>query len=101
MTASVYQILRRPIITEKTSYQANKLNQYVFEVDREASAGQIKDAVEKIFDVTVVDVRVINVPPKRKRIWRNRRMAQRRTAYKKAIVTLVEGDSIPAFEGVK
>lgn len=101
MTYSEYQVLLRPIITEKTSYQAGKLNQYVFEVASKASKNQIKDAVEKIFDVTVVDVRVVNVPPKRKRIWRNRRMAQRRTAYKKAIVTLVEGDSIPAFEGVK
>ncbi len=101
MISSIYEVLRRPIITEKSSYQASKLNQYVFEVAQKATKNQVKEAVETIFDVTVVDVRLINVPAKRKRIWRNRRMAQRRQAYKKAIVTLVEGDTIPAFEGVR
>lgn len=98
---SAYDILRRPIITEKSSFQSGKLNQYAFEVAKDASKQQIKEAVEKVFDVTVVKVNVINVPGKRTRRARSRRLKMRRSGYKKAIVTLVAGDSIDVFEGVK
>jgi large subunit ribosomal protein L23 len=98
---TAHDILRRPIITEKSNYQAGDLNQYVFEVSIEANKQMIKDAVETVFDVNVARVNVINVPPKRSRRWRNRRVKVRRSAYKKAIVTLEPGESIDVFEGVR
>ena len=97
---SIYNILRRPIITEKSSFQSSKLNQYVFEVDRKATKPQIKEAVEKLFDVTVLRVNVINVPARRSRRARSRRLLVRRSGYKKAIITLAAGDTIDVFEGV-
>jgi large subunit ribosomal protein L23 len=97
----IHNILIRPIITEKSNYQAGTHNQYVFEVARDASKGSIKDAVEILFDVEVLKVNVINVSPKRSVRWQSRRVKVRRSAYKKAIITLVPGDSIEAFEGVR
>ena len=97
---SIYNILLRPIITEKSSFHSSKLNQYVFEVDRKATKPQIKEAIEKLFDVTVLRVNVINVPAKRSRRARSRRLLVRRSGYKKAIVTLAAGDTIDVFEGV-
>lgn len=99
--ATIHDVIRRPIITEKTSYQTGDLNQYVFEVSLDATKSLVKDAVETFFDVDVLRVNIINVPPKRSRRWRNRRLMVRRSAYKKAIVTLAPGDRIEAFEGVR
>lgn len=101
MKKSVYDIIRRPIITEKTNYLSSALNQYVFEVDYSATRSTIKDAIEKIFDVKVDRVNVMIVPAKQSRNLRNRRMRTRTSAYKKAIVTLAEGERIPIFEGVE
>jgi large subunit ribosomal protein L23 len=98
---TVYEILRRPIITEKSNYQSGDLNQFVFEVATTATKNQIKDAVETLFDVTVLRVNVMNVSPKRSRRWKNRRVLVRRGAYKKALVTLAPGNRIEAFEGVR
>jgi large subunit ribosomal protein L23 len=98
---NIYDILRRPIITEKSSYQSAVLNQYAFEVDPSATKAQIKEAIETLFDVTVVRVNVMNHPAKRNRRMRNRRLLIRKAGYKKAIVTLSPGDSIDVFEGVK
>lgn len=98
---TIYEVLRRPLITEKTNYQNNVLNQYVFEVAQDATKSMVKNAVEIIFDVEVIRVNVINVPAKRKRELRNRRMVRRRNAYKKAVVTLAPGDTIAVFEGVR
>jgi len=98
---TAYDILIRPIITEKSSYQSSKLNQVVFEVHAGANKQQIKDAVEKVFDVTVVRVNVMNMPGKRSRRARSRQLKMRRSGYKKAMVTLAAGDSIDVFEGVK
>jgi large subunit ribosomal protein L23 len=97
----LYDILRRPYVTEKANYQNSKLNQYVFEVAQDATKATIKDAIEALFDVSVERVNVINVPAKRSRRSRSRRMLVRRSAYKKAIVTLAPGNTIDAFEGVK
>lgn len=96
-----HDVLRRPLITEKTNYLNGALHQYTFEVMEDATKSLIKDAVEKLFDVKVLRVNVINVPAKRKRNLRSRRMVGRRGSYKKAIVTLAPGDSIAVFEGVK
>jgi len=98
---TIYDVLRRPILTEKSSHQYSKLHQYVFEVASDASKSMIKDAVETLFDVTVLKVNVINAPAKRNRRARSRRLLVRRSAYKKAIVTLNTGDTIEAFEGVR
>jgi large subunit ribosomal protein L23 len=96
-----YDVLRRPLITEKTNYMNSDLHQYVFEVAPEATKGLVKDAVESLFEVKVLRVNVINMPAKSKRNLRSRRMSSRRNSYKKAIVTLAPGDTIPVFEGVK
>ena len=96
-----YDVLRRPLITEKSNYLNGQLHQYVFEVAPYANKGLVKAAVEAVFDVKVLQVNVINMPLKRKRNLRNRRTTNRRTAFKKAIVTLASGDTIAMFEGVK
>lgn len=98
---TIYDVIRRPIITEKTSYLNSDLNQYVFEVAPDATKALVKEAVETLFEVEVLRVNVINMPAKRKRDMRSRRMVKRRSAYKKAIVTLAPDDSIPVFEGVR
>ena len=96
-----YDVLRRPIVTEKSSYLSGVLNQVVFEVDAKASKSRIREAVESIFDVEVERVNVVNMPAKRKMAGSNRSMVSRRRAYKKAIITLAPGSSIDVFEGVQ
>lgn len=97
---TIYDVLRRPIVTEKSNYQSSKLNQIAFEVADDASKGLIKDAVEFLFEVKVVRVNVTNVAPKRTR-RQNRQIRLRRSGYKKAIVTLAPGQKVDLFEGVK
>lgn len=99
--STVYDVLRRPIITEKTNYLNSKLHQVVFEVADDSTKNLVKDAVELLFDVDVVRVNIINSPAKRTRRYRNRQLKVRRSGYKKAIITLVAGDTIEIFEGVK
>lgn len=92
-----YQVLRRPIITEKSSLQSEYLNRYTFEVDVRANKLQIKDAVQQAFNVEVVSVNVIRVRGKRRR-WG--KLVGRTKDWKKAIVTLRPGQTIQFFEGV-
>lgn len=99
--STIYDVLRRPLVTEKSNYQNSELHQYVFEVSGDATKTMVKDAVETLFDVKVLGVNVLNVPAKRTRRWRNRRLLARRGEYKKAIVTLAAEDTIEIFEGVK
>ena len=98
---TLYDVLRRPLVTEKSNFQSTKLNQYTFEVPVSVNKIQIKEAVEAMFDVSVERVNVINLPAKRTRRARSRRLRVRRSAMKKAVVTLAEGQSIDVFEGVK
>ncbi len=98
---NLYNVLRRPIITEKSNFQSSQLNQYTFEVDDRASKSQIKEAVETIFNVDVVRVNVLRSPAKRSRRARSRRLLTRKPAFKKAIITLASGNSIDIFEGVQ
>ncbi|HSR49052.1 MAG TPA: 50S ribosomal protein L23 [Anaerolineales bacterium] len=98
---TLFDVLRRPLVTEKSNFQSSKLNQYTFEVPTSATKAQIKDAVETLFEVKVERVNVINLPAKRTRRARSRRLKIRRSALKKAVVTLAEGQSIDVFEGVK
>ncbi len=95
---NIYQVLKRPILTEKTDYQRDD-KQYVFEVDRRANKHQIKQAVETIFDVEVVAVNTMMMKPKRRRL--GRKMITTRPAWKRAVVTLAPGERIQEFfEGV-
>ena len=98
---NIYDILVRPIVTEKSAYQTSSLGQYVFEVAMKATKAQIKEAVEILFDVTVLRVNVVTIPAKRSRRLRNRRLLIRKAGYKKAVVTLAPGSSIDVFEGVR
>jgi large subunit ribosomal protein L23 len=98
---TIYDVLLRPLVTEKSSYQSGKLTQYAFVVADEATRTMVKDAVESLFDVDVVRVNIINAPAKRGRRARSRRLLVRRPAYKKAIVTLAEGQTLQIFEGVQ
>lgn len=93
-----YQIIKRPLVTEKVMRLVDEENTYAFEVDRRANRIQVKKAIEEIYAVRVRDVRIINVKPKRGR-W-GRRIVVRKPAWKKAIVRLEEGDSIELYEGV-
>jgi len=98
---TVYDVLKRPLITEKSNFQNSKLHQVAFEVATNATKAMIKDAVELLFEVDVQRVNVIKVPPKRTRRLQSRRMGVRRSGYKKAIVTLSPGQTLDMFEGVK
>jgi len=97
MAMNPYKIIIRPIDTEKTRYQASELGQYTFAIDRRANKIDVKRAVEEIFETEVVSVRVINMPAKG--YGRGRRLV-RRPLWKKAIVTLAEGERLDLFEGV-
>jgi large subunit ribosomal protein L23 len=98
---TIYDVLIRPLITEKSSYQSGSLNQYSFVVNGKATKTMVKDAVETLFDVDVVRVNIINAPAKRGRRARSRRLLVRRPGFKKAIITLAEGETLEIFEGVQ
>jgi large subunit ribosomal protein L23 len=98
---TIYEVLRRPIETEKSRHQGAKLHQYAFEVDPRATKTQIKEAVETLFDVEVQKVNVLVAPAKRGRRGRGRRLVVRGAQYKKAVVTVRADQTIDLFEGVK
>jgi large subunit ribosomal protein L23 len=95
---NIYEVLKRPITTEKSGVLSDYYSQYTFEVDRRANKIQVKEAVEKIFEVDVISVNIMNMPAKRGRF--GRRQVVRKPAWKKAVVTLVPGQRIEFFEGV-
>jgi large subunit ribosomal protein L23 len=97
---TIYDVLRRPLVTEKSNYQTGKLHQYSFEVTPDANRTLVKEAVEQMFDVKVKRVNIINTAGKRSR-RRNRRLLIRDAGFKKAIVTLAEGSTLEFLEGVK
>jgi len=92
-----YDIIKRPLITEKSTIQKESANQLTFEVNRKANRVEIKKAVEDIFKVKVSGVRTIQVMGKFKR---RGRILGKRNDYKKAIVRLMPGERIEFFEGV-
>jgi large subunit ribosomal protein L23 len=91
-----YAVLLRPIITEKTTVLTGA-DKYVFEVDLRANKNQIKEAVQVAFNVRVVEVNTMVMKGKPKRFGRK---VTNRPDWKKAIVTLVQGDKIELFEGI-
>ena len=93
---NLYDVLRRPVITEKTTLLQSQ-GKYAFEVLEGASKYQIKQAIEKAFNVKVTAVNVMTVPGKMRRVGRRQVLTQ---SWKKAVVTLRPGDKIELFEGV-
>ena len=91
MLSNYRDIIKAPIITEKSANIAADEKTYVFKVDVKANKSQIKDAIEKIFNVKVEKVNTVNVKPKTKRVGRYSGLTNRK---KKAIVKLKEGSSI-------
>jgi len=91
------QVLLRPVISEK-SYEQIAHNKYTFKVHQDAHKTQVRQAVEQLFDVSVVRVNIVKVQPKPKRrgLYRGTR-----PGWKKAIVELKAGDSIEIFEGAQ
>ena len=92
-----HEIIKRPVITEKTSIQKELYNQVSFEVDRRANRIEIRRAIETIFNVRVSGVKTMQITGKTKQ--RGRVVGKRRN-WKKAIVTLMPGERIDFFEGV-
>ena len=96
MAANPRDIIIRPIVTEKTS-DMMKDNKYTFQVAMGANKTEIRQAIEAIFIVKVVNVNTIRVLGKTKRMGK---YEGKRSDYKKAIVKLAEGNTIPLFEGM-
>lgn len=96
MAANPRDIIIRPIVTEKTS-DMMKDNKYAFQVAMGANKTEIRQAIEAIFNVKVVNVNTIRVLGKTKRMGK---YEGKRSDYKKAIVKLAEGNTIPLFEGM-
>ncbi len=93
-----YDVIRRPVITEKSTILQDGLNQFVFEVNPDANKFQIKEAIELVFDIDpddILQVRTMVMPAKRGR--RGRKVYIRRRQWKKAVVTLNDGISIEIF----
>jgi len=95
MMLSEQEIVRRPLITEKGERNRAAAQQYAFEVHREATKIQVKGAVEKLFGVHVLAVRTSVHRGKAKRVGKN---IGQRPNWKKAVVTLKQGETIPLFE---
>ena len=93
---NMFDVLRAPQMSEKTLSLKEEANQFAFEVDPRANKIQIKESIEKSFKVSVLKVRTMNVQGKKKRLGRYQ---GRKSSWKKALVTLKEGDTIEYFEG--
>jgi len=93
----IHQIVKRAIITEKSTVLKDNANQYIFEVDARANRIEVGQAIEKLFKVNVLDVRVMNVLGKKKRMGR---VTGQKRSWKKAVVTLAPGSRIEVHEGV-
>lgn len=95
------EIIERPVITEKMTAISEKLNQYGFIVNRKANKIQIKEAVEKLYNIEVVDVSTMNYGGKnRSRATKSGYIQGRTKAFKKAIVTIAEGQSIDFYSNI-
>ncbi len=94
---ALHQIIRRPLVTEKSTAQKETSNQVTFEVHQRANKIEIRQAVEKLFKVKVLSVNTIAMEGKRKRVGRS---MGKKPDWKKAIVTLRHGETIDFFEGV-
>ncbi|HWB24384.1 MAG TPA: 50S ribosomal protein L23 [Chitinophagaceae bacterium] len=95
------EILVKPILTEKANNQQEKLKRYTFKVGRKANKLEIKKAVEEFYGVSVVDVNTVVVPGKNKtRYTKAGFLKGVKPSYKKAYVTVAEGDSIDLYSNI-
>ncbi len=98
---SPQEIIVKPLVTEKGTWMIEANNQYSFEVAQSANKIEIRHAIEKLWPVTVIDVRTQNMRGKPvSRSTKQGRFTGKRRNWKKAVVTLAEGDTIDLFEGV-
>jgi large subunit ribosomal protein L23 len=93
----MYYIIKRALLTEKSSTAKDESNKYVFEVDTKANKIEITNAVERLFKVKVIDVHVMNVRGKKKRVGK---IIGQKKDWKKAVITLAPGNRIEVHEGV-
>jgi len=96
------RIIEKPILTEKMTGQSEKLNCYGFVVSKDANKIEIKNAIEKLYGVAVDSVNTMNYGGGKKKMKHTNKgvIYQRNSAYKKAIVTLAEGDIIDLYENI-
>jgi large subunit ribosomal protein L23 len=95
------EVLIKPILTEKANAQQERLKRYAFKVNRKANKLEIKKAVEDFYGVTVTDVNTLVAPGKNKtRFTKAGYIKGVRPAYKKALVTLAEGDTIDLYANI-
>ena len=92
----LYRVIKRPLITEKSTQQKQQSNQIAFEVDRGANKVLVRNAIESIFKVKVLSVTMMNVKGKERRVGKN---TGKKPDWKKAIVRLAPGETIEFFEG--
>lgn len=92
---SIYDVIKRPIISEKSTALAEVAGRYAFEVSAQSTKPQIKEAVQKLFNVNVREVRTMVMHGKVKRVGR---FETKRSNWKKALVTLAEGQKIDFFQ---
>jgi large subunit ribosomal protein L23 len=91
------EVIIRPVVTEASAMLQEEQQTYTFIVAKDSNKIEIRSAVQELFSVTVADVRTANYPGKTRRVGRS---TGRKSGYKKALVRLVEGDSIDVYEGV-
>lgn len=96
MNIAIQDVVKRPLVTEKSERNRADARQFAFEIHRDATKIQVKQAVEKLFNVHVLAVRTAVIRGKNKRVGRS---IGRRPNWKKAFVTLKEGETIALFEG--
>jgi large subunit ribosomal protein L23 len=94
---NLHDVIRRPLVTEKSNIGRELSNLVTLAVDPRASKHDVKRAVETLFDVKVLSVRTLRLPPKTRRVGKT---MGRKPEWKKALVELAEGQSIEFFEGV-
>jgi len=94
---NLHEIVRKPLVTEKSNIGREETNLVTFAVDPRANKHEIKDAIEKLFEVKVLRVRTMRMPRKTRRVGK---FSGRKPEWKKAIVQLAEGQAIEFFEGV-
>ena len=92
-----FDVIRSPLLTEKATDLRDHKGQIIFKVDSRANKKQISEAIEKIFNVSVVAIKTINTKPKPRSLGKRSGF---KTGFKKAIITLKEGDTIDIFEKV-
>jgi len=89
---SPYEIIKRPVVTEKSVHLQNHLNQYTFEVHKDANKTMVREAIESLFKVKVTAITTMNVRPREKRV--RGRFPGLTSAWKKAIVSVADGQKI-------